>query len=59
MNHRIKNHHPRQDVRCGVTGKIIFKSDVAATKRGMEIMHAFRTYKCEYCNWWHLTTKVN
>lgn len=43
---------------CGPTRKIIFKSHQAATRRGMEILRAFRAYPCVYCGGWHLTHKI-
>lgn len=55
--------------RCGVTGKVIFKSHKAALIRAGEILtndesnrrytpKEFRTYQCEYCGFWHITGKM-
>lgn len=52
-------------MRCGVTGKVAFKSHEQALTRGGEILvkdsnrrftpKAFRAYRCEYCNFYHLS----
>lgn len=54
-------------MRCGVTGKIIFKTHAGALNRGGEILtgdsnrkftpKSFRAYQCEYCGFFHLTGK--
>mgnify|MGYP001608149830 CR=1 FL=1 len=51
--------------RCGPTSKVIFKSYNAAIFRAEEILKSessrsnyFRAYKCEYCGFWHLTSKT-
>ncbi len=54
-------------MKCGPTGKTIFKSETAAQNRIKEIATQpsnrrvnatkFRTYVCEYCGKIHLTTK--
>lgn len=51
-------------LRCGVTGKVAFRTAQGALNRGMEIlngepvdMRQVRAYQCEYCGRWHLTKK--
>jgi len=54
-------------MRCGVTKKVIFKSEEHAKFRAKEITTKdsnrrftptkFRTYRCEYCGQYHLTAK--
>lgn len=55
--------------RCGVTGKVIFKSHKAALIRAGEILEqesnrkkcptSWRTYQCEYCGFYHITSKIS
>lgn len=52
-------------MRCGITGKRVFKSHEAALTRGGEILcedsnrrftpKAFRAYHCVYCGFYHLS----
>jgi len=54
-------------MRCGVTGKVAFKSHEQALTRGGEILSndsnrkytpkSFRAYHCEYCGYFHLSGK--
>lgn len=53
-------------MRCGFTGKVIFKSHEHALNRGGEILtgksnrrftpNSFRAYRCEYCGFFHLAS---
>ena len=50
--------------RCGATRKIILKSYNTAMDRSKEILNCdnpkanqFRSYKCEFCGFWHLTSQ--
>lgn len=55
-------------MRCGITGKVAFKSERGAQMRGAEILNEgnfrrkspeqFRAYKCEFCGMYHLTGKI-
>jgi hypothetical protein len=54
-------------MRCGPTGKIIFKTHTGALIRAGEILenkgnrrytpNEFRAYQCEFCGFYHLTGK--
>lgn len=54
-------------MKCGVTGKIMFKKQTGALQRAKEILeensnrryhpNTFRVYHCIYCDSYHLTTK--
>jgi hypothetical protein len=51
----------RGAARCGVTGKASFKSTVAA-RSVVETREEWRgetarVYRCEWCDWYHLTSK--
>ena len=56
-------------MKCGVTNKVIFKTEAGALNRGMEISGEdsnrkftpgrFRSYKCEYCGYFHLSGKFH
>jgi hypothetical protein len=55
---------PRLGARCGVTGKVRFKSHAAAMRRGFDLAESpkwnseiIRVYQCTYCGGWHLTSK--
>lgn len=41
-------------IRCGPTGKRLYKSEAAAMMAHPEMP---RAYRCEYCGGWHLTSK--
>lgn len=50
--------------RCGVTRKVIFRSERSALDRGGEILEAgargarhFRAYACQYCGGYHISSK--
>lgn len=57
-------------MRCGPTKKLILKSENSAKFKIQEILSeetnrnsrnaakSFRYYKCEYCGFYHLTTKT-
>lgn len=55
-------------MKCGATGKVIFKKEISALNRAKEILEEngnrkfkvnnFRVYKCEFCGFYHLTTKL-
>ena len=53
--------------RCGVTGKVIFRTEGAAKKRIKEILNEntnrandyLRAFPCVRCGYWHLTSKPN
>ena len=51
----------RSAQRCGVTGKASFKSTVAARAfvdtRDEWRGETSRVYRCEWCDWYHLTSK--
>jgi len=50
-------------VKCGATGKIMFKTHEAALERAAEIMGQDQTaslkraYKCQYCGKYHITSQ--
>ena len=53
-------------MRCGFTGKVVFKSHEHAWRRAGEILNentnrrhtpnSFRAYRCEYCGFYHLAS---
>lgn len=55
-------------MRCGVTGKVMFRSHKAALIRASEIVEEqtnrrispdqWRAYQCEFCGGFHLTGKI-
>lgn len=53
--------------RCGVTGKVIFRTEGAAKQRIKEILseetnranNYLRAFQCNRCGYWHLTSKQN
>lgn len=57
---KVKRSH-----RCGRTLKVRFASPAHASEAAVNIMAkpdcnapGFRTYHCDFCNGWHLTSKV-
>lgn len=54
-------------MKCGVTKKVMFKTEKGAIIRGVEILEEstnrkvtpskFRAYRCEFCGEFHLTGK--
>lgn len=67
LHNRI-NLNQSKNMKCGVTGKVMFKTAAGAINRGNEILDSdinrrftpnrFRSYKCEFCNSYHLTGKL-
>ena len=43
--------------RCEKTGKRCFRSEREAKKGMRRLAHTLRVYLCEFCRFWHLTSK--
>ena len=61
MSRTYRRWKVRGATRCGVTGKASFKSTTAARSfvetREEWLGEVARVYRCEWCGWYHLTSK--